>query len=142
MSIAAVLTPRVRVMVICDGIRPNKIEADVFDLKGVRQSITVPAFPFRPSRLWLFLLLSSPRAGDFPAYVRVVNDKDDRVVFHSNLYPRPVFEIEGGVLPYRTLVRCTFPEEGSYSVQVWFFHEEGSGILKGEMPFFVAREGS
>jgi hypothetical protein len=127
-------------MVICQAIRPDKTEADVFDLKGVRQSITAPVLPFMPSRLWLFLLLSSPRAGDFPAYVRVVNDKDDRVAFHSKLYPRPVFEIDGGVLPYRTPVRCTFPKEGSYGVQVWFFQVEGSDILKAEMPFFVAME--
>jgi hypothetical protein len=33
--------------------------------------------------------------------------------------------------------KCSFPEEGRYTVQVWFFQEQGSDVLKGEMPFFV-----
>ena len=43
---AASLTPRVRIMAICDGVRESKIEAGVYHLKGVRQSITADAFPF------------------------------------------------------------------------------------------------
>ena len=72
---AVALMPRVRIMAICDGVRESKIEAGVFNLKGVRQGITADAFPFTPSRLWLFLLLSSPRPGVFPGYVRVVNEQ-------------------------------------------------------------------
>jgi hypothetical protein len=34
---AAALTPRVRIMAICDGVRESKTEAGVFHLKGVRQ---------------------------------------------------------------------------------------------------------
>jgi hypothetical protein len=33
---AAALTPRVRVMVVCDGIKPSQVEEDVFHLRGVR----------------------------------------------------------------------------------------------------------
>jgi hypothetical protein len=34
------LTPRVRILAICDGIRESTAEAGVFYLKGVRQAIT------------------------------------------------------------------------------------------------------
>ena len=57
MGIAAALTPRVRLMAICDAVRASKTEAGVFDLKGVRQTINASVFPFRPPRLWLFLFL-------------------------------------------------------------------------------------
>ena len=55
---AAALTPRVRIMLICDRVRESKIEAGVFDLLGVRQGMTTDVFPFSPSRLWLFMHLS------------------------------------------------------------------------------------
>ena len=54
---AAVLTPRVRVMVVCDRIRPSRIEDGVFDLRGVRNHVSASSFPFLPRRLWLYLLL-------------------------------------------------------------------------------------
>ena len=97
---AAALTPRVRIMAICDGVRASKIEADVYHLKGVRQAITADAFPFIPDRLWLFLLLSCPRAGEFPCYVRVVHDRTDRAIFYTHLDPQPTFGIEGGLLAW------------------------------------------
>jgi hypothetical protein len=34
MGAAVALTPRVRIMVICDAVRKSKIEADVFNLKA------------------------------------------------------------------------------------------------------------
>jgi hypothetical protein len=140
MGATVALSPRVRVMVICDAIRQSKVEADVFDLKGVRQSLMAQNFPFMPARLSLFLLLASPRAGVFPGYVRVVSDRTDRTIFQGNLYPRPEFDYHGGVRPMRAPIRCLFPEEGTYSVQVWFFQEQGSDVLKGEMPFTVFSE--
>jgi hypothetical protein len=82
---AAVLTPRVRIMAICDGVRESKIEADVFHLKGVRQGLTADVLPFVPDRLWLFLLLSNPRAGEFPGYVVVVNERTEKTVFYESL---------------------------------------------------------
>lgn len=132
------LTPRVRILAICDGVRESTAEAGVFHLKGVRQAITAAAIPFVPARLWLFVLLSSPRAGAFPGYVRVVNNRTDRAVFHGHLRPAPVFGTNGGLSAIRYPVRCAFPEEGGYSFQVWFFQRQGSDVLKGEMPFSVA----
>jgi hypothetical protein len=142
MSTAVALTPRVRIMVICDEVRKSRTEAGVFHLKGVRQEISAEAFPFVPSKLWLFLLLSNPRAGSFPGYVRVVNEKTDRVVYHAHLEPRPIFGASGGTFSISVPIRCTFPETGAYRVQVWFFQEQGSDVLKGELPFLTLTEGS
>ena len=112
------LTPRVRIMTICDGVRESKAEAGVFHLKGVRQAMTAQSFPIVPSRLWLFVLLSSPRAGEFPGYVRVVDERTDRVVFHGHLEPRRRFGSDGGLWAIRYPIRCKFPEQGNYCVQV------------------------
>jgi hypothetical protein len=38
--------------------------------------------------------------------------------------------------------RGSFPEEGRYAVQVWFFQEQGSDVLKGELPFSILKEGA
>ncbi len=137
---AAALTPRVRMMAICDGVRASKTEVDVFHLNGVRQGLIADAFPFIPERLWLFLVLSSPRAGEFPGYVVVVNDRTEKIVLYSHVEPKPNFVEGGGLFAWRGPIRCRFPEEGQYTVQVWFFQEQGSDVLKGEMPFYVARE--
>jgi len=137
MGIAAALTPRVRTMVICDRIRESKTEAGVFDLKGVRQSVTTDIFPCIPRQLWLFSLLWSPRSGRFPGYVRIVNEQNDKTIFHAHLNPMPIFDAGSGVMPLRTQLRCSFPEPGKYTVQFWFFQEFEPDVLKGEMPFEI-----
>jgi hypothetical protein len=134
---AVALTPRVRIMAICEGARESKIEAGVFNLRGVRQGIIAPAFPFVPDRLSLFFVLASARAGAFPGYVRVVNDATDRVVFYSYFQPRPMFEADGEIHIGRTRLRCRFPEAGRYTIQIWFFQEQGLDVLKGELPFSI-----
>lgn len=139
---ASALTPRVRIMVICDGIRESVTEPGVFNLKGVRQSKTAPAFPYVPAKLWLFVLLSSPRPGQFPGYIRVIDELSDRVIFHGHLEPRPTFASVGGWCEIGYPLRCRFPRGGAYSVQLWFFQEQGNDILKGELPFFIADEES
>jgi hypothetical protein len=141
MSAAVALTPRVRIMVICDEVRKSKTKPGVFHIRGVRQEISAEAFPFVPSKLGLFLLLFSPRAGSFPGYVRIVNEKTDRAVYHAHLEPRPVFGASGGTFSISVPIRCAFPEPGAYRVQVWFFQEQGSDVLKGELPFLALTEG-
>ena len=141
MAVSA-LTPRVRIMAICDGVRESRIEPGVFHLRGVRQEVQSGFFPFVPPRLWLFLLLSSHRAGVFTCYIRVVNDRTDQTVFYSYLEPRPTFEFDGGLSANRAPIRCAFPEAGRYTVQVWFFQENGNDVLKGELPFTVAPRGA
>jgi hypothetical protein len=139
---AAALTPRVRIMAIWDGVRESRTEAGVFHLKGVRQGITASVFPFVPARLWLFLLLASPRAGVYPGQVLVVHDRTDKTIFYGKLSPDPTFAAGRESLPVPVRIRCTFPEAGRYSVQVWFFQEHRSDVLKGELPFDVLREGA
>jgi hypothetical protein len=139
---AAALTPRVRMMAICDGVRRSKIEADVFHLKGVRQGMNVQSFPIVPPRLWLFVLFSSPRAGDFPCYFRVVNERTDKAVFFGHVEPKPIFGADGGTCARTASIPYCFPDEGRYRVEVWFFQEQGSDVLKGEMPFTISVEGA
>ena len=129
-------------MAICDGVRQSRHEPDVFELKGLRHGITAGAFPFTPDRLWLWVSFSSARAGEFPAYVRVIQDRTDRTIFYMHLRPRPSFENDGDFLIWWGPIRCRFPEAGQYTVQVWFFREQGNDVLKGEMPFYVPNEGS
>src|SRR5262252_6857032 len=107
---AAALTPRVRLMAVCDGVRESKAEDGVFHLRGVRQAMTADAFPFTP-RLWLFLVLSSPRAGDYPGYVRVIDDATDNTIFHSEL-PELEFDSDHGLAFVIARLHCSFHHEG------------------------------
>jgi hypothetical protein len=138
---AAALTPRVRMIAICEGVRKSKTEENVFHLKGVRQGISAKTLPFVAPHLWLFVLLSSPRIGEFPCYVRVINDRTNKAIFYAHVEPRPAFVAEGGMCASSARIRCSFPEEGRYTVEVWFFQEQDSDVLKGEMPFTVASQG-
>jgi hypothetical protein len=67
--------------------------------------------------------------------------RTDRIAFHGHLEPRPRFGIDGGLWAIRYPIRCKFPVQGTYSVQVWFFQEQRGDVLKGEAPFAVAAEG-
>jgi hypothetical protein len=124
-------------MAICDRVRESRTEAGVFDLKGVRQELFADAFPFVPPRLWLFLVLSSPRAGDHVCYIRVVHGQTDKAICYAYARPRPRFSEAGGVAICRAAIRCAFPEAGWYTVQVWFFQQDGNDVLKGEVAFRV-----
>lgn len=138
---AAALTPRVRMMAVCDGVRESDYEDGVFHLKGVRQQFVAHAFPFVPPRMWLFVLMSNPRPGEFPCSVCVVNERTDKAVYYGHVEPRPRFGPDGGLWVYYAPIRCTFPEEGRYSVELRFFREEGSDVVKGEVPFKIVYHG-
>jgi hypothetical protein len=137
----AALTPRVRIMAVCDRVRASTTESGVFHLRGVRQGIHAAAFPFVPYRLSLFLLLSSPHAGVYPGYVRVVNARTDKAIYYSHLSPSPRFEGDIEFLALRPRMRCSFAEPGRHIVEVCFFQERGSDIVKGELPLFLAQNG-
>jgi hypothetical protein len=138
---AAALTPRVRLMTVCDGVRESKTEAGVYHVKGLRQRIVAPNFPFIPARLWLFLVFSSVRPGEFPGYVLVINERTDKTIFYGPLAPAPKFGASDEMLINLARLRCSFPEPGRYHVQTWFFQEQGYDVLKGELPFTVSQEG-
>jgi hypothetical protein len=138
---AAALMPRIRLMAICDGVRESKTEAGVYHLKGLRQRIIAPAFPFAPARLWLFLVFSSIRTGEFPGYVLVIDDRTDKTIFFGNLTPPPTFEAGVETVVNEMRLKCSFSQPGRYTVQVWFFQEQGRDVLKGELTFTVSPEG-
>ncbi len=140
LSMPAALTPRVRTLLACEGVKPSQVEEHVFHLKGVRYWVSAGGFPFVPARLWLFLLLSSPRKGRFPGHIRIVNDRTDRVVFIGKLTPTPVFQDDHEFLPVPMRLKCTFPQPGRYVIQVCFFQETFSDIVKAEMPLDVVEE--
>ena len=138
---AAALTPRVRLMAGCDRVRESTTEAGVYHLRGVRQGIAAQVFPFAAFRLWLFLVLSSPRPGSYPGYVRVLDDGTDKAIFFAHLAPDPSFEEHEPTLAAVARLRCAFPHAGRYTVQVWFYREQGSDVLKGDLPFVVTQAG-
>jgi hypothetical protein len=137
----AVLTPRVRLMTVCDGVRESKTEAGVFHVKGLRQRIVSQGFPFVPSRLWLFLVFSSVRAGVFPGYVLVIDDETDRTIFYCPLKPPPRFGANEETLIGLAPLRCLFPHGGRYTIQFWFYQDQGNDVLNGEIPFSVDQDG-
>src|ERR1051326_5153566 len=89
----AATTPRVRTLVVCDGIRASRLEESVFHLRGARSHIVADAFPGR-RRLHLFLVLSSPRPGRYPSYVKVINEQTEQAVYYGQIDPAPIFPIE------------------------------------------------
>jgi len=135
----AALTPRVRIMAVCEAARESSVEPGVFDLRRVRQGIHAGSFPFVPNRLSLFLVLSSPHAGVYPGYVRVVSARTDKAIFYSHLSPSPRFQNDIEFIALRPRIRCSFAEPGRYVVEVCFFQERGSDVVKGELPFSLAQ---
>src|SRR5438270_3598966 len=134
---AAGLTPRVRLVTVCDRVRESRTEPGVYHLRGVRQRIVASVFPFAASRLWLFLVLSSPRPGTYPGSFRVIDEGTDKAVFFAHLAPHPRFEAGDDTLAVAARLRCSFPHAGRYTVQVWFSQEQGSDVLKAELPLAV-----
>jgi hypothetical protein len=128
-------------MTICDWIRESRTEAGVFHVKGLRHRIIARAFPFAPARLWLFLVFSSTRLGEFPGYVLVIDNQTDKAIFYRPLMPPPRFEANDETLGGFARLRCSFPHGGRYTIQFWFYQEHGSDVLKGEIPFSVEQEG-
>jgi hypothetical protein len=132
------LAPRVRTLVICDGIRASRTEENVFHLRGVRSHVLAVGFPLR-RQLRLFLILSSPRPGRFPSYVKVIDDATDQAIFYGQVDPAPEFPEADDLLPLDLPIRIRFPKDGRYTVQVWFFQETGADILKMEQPFHIVK---
>lgn len=133
---AAALTPRVRTLMVCDGVRASRVEESVFHLRGARFQLRAGSFPLR-RRLQLFLILSSPRPGTFPGYVKVIDDSTDRTIYYGRIEPPPQFPPDADLLPLVLPITVRFPQAGRYTVQVWFFQETAADILKMEQPFDV-----
>jgi len=133
---SAAVTPRVRAMLACQGIR--SVGDAVYDLKGVHYGQTIAEFPFAPRRLSLFLVLASPRAGRFPAMIRIIHDRTDHTAFMTHI--DPVFDQDEELKFFRIRLRCRFRVPGRYTIQVTFLRTTSSDVVKGEIPFDVVIE--
>jgi hypothetical protein len=134
MAVAAV-TPRVRTIVIGDGVSPSEIESGVFNLEGVRQHRYAESFPSR-CELSVFLLLSSPRKGKYAGKIVIVHDRTEKVIRYVKFLT--TFQEANELLPlYVEMEACVFPEPGLYTFQVIFTAPAGDDVLKGEHPFSV-----
>jgi hypothetical protein len=132
----AALTPRVRTLIVCDGVRASKIEESVFHLRGTRYHLRADSFPLQ-RRLRLFLILSSPRPGRFPGYVKVIEVSTEPTIYYGRIEPAPQFPADSDLLPVVLSITVRFPQAGRYTVQVWFFQETAADVLKMEQPFDV-----
>jgi hypothetical protein len=132
---AAALTPRVRILVLCDEVVESETEEGVFTLEGVRQQLVGDAFPLRAS-LNLFVVLFSARTGNYRGNVVVVNARTDKAIRYLKF--QVGFDSDSQIVPMAMdLGSCAFPEPGPYMIQVWFSPGEGQDVLKAELPFNV-----
>src|SRR5262245_5871169 len=125
---AAALTPRVRTIVVCDEAVRSEIEEDVFTLEGVREGFVAESVPCVRA-LNVYLLLSYPRGGRFEGEVKLVPAGQEKTIRISR------FTADFGASPAANaltvdLGTCTFPEAGTYLVQVEFWTKSGA-VLKG-----------
>src|SRR5689334_9204585 len=114
---SAAVTPRVRTLVVCDSIRASRVEENVFHLRGARSHVSAAAFPVR-RRLRLFVVLSSPRPGRFPSYVKIIADQTNQAVFYGQVDPSPMFPDAVDLLPLDLPIHVRFPSAGRYTLQL------------------------
>jgi hypothetical protein len=131
---SAALTPRVRTLVICDDIQPSEIEENVFHLWGARYQVFADSFPLW-CELRVFLVLSHVHPGRFPAFVSVIDEEIDAILFTGEIQPE--FTAENTFYPCVVPIRVEFPNEGRYWVQVAFGSDFSSATLKKEEPIHV-----
>jgi hypothetical protein len=135
MPVAAV-TPRVRTIVICDGVSASLTENSVFTLEGVRLQLEAAAFPCRAA-LSLFLVVSCPRRGRYSGRILLINERTEKPIRYVKFFA--AFQEDNQLLPlYFDLGDCVFPEAGPYSFAIYFSARDGGEALKGEHPFRIA----
>jgi Family of unknown function (DUF6941) len=133
--VAAALTPRVRILAVCDEVAPSETEDGVFTLEGVRQHVIADTFPC-PRDFGLFLLLSCPRRDSYAGWVRVINLENNKTVRFEKF--RALFQEDNGLLSLVVNVEnCVFPTSGEYAFEVWFKARNEQPAQKGELFFLV-----
>ena len=129
------MTPRVRVMVVCDDVIESEIEEDVFTLENVRHQLLTESHT-----AWIdlnvFLWLSGPRTGTFPGKVTVISSKSGKTIRYEK-FDAIFDEDEDAQFTFVPLETCQFPETGRYFFEVWFMDEKGNEVQKGEQPFDI-----
>jgi hypothetical protein len=137
---AAALMPRVWALIVCDRARASREEDEVYNLRGARNFLVADHFPFRPRSLRVYLVLSSPRTGKFPASCKIIHERTEKTVFIRKFTPE--LSEPNRLRSFVEPINCTFPEAGLYTVQVSFYQEDRADVLKGEVPFPVLAEES
>lgn len=132
---AAVLTPRVRTMVICDEATPSATEGSVYLLEGVRVQLVAGEFPCKRD-VSLFLLLSCARRGTWAGWVQAVHRASIRTIRYEHFVA--AFQQDNEILPITVPVEnCIFRMPGEYMFEVWFTVIDGDSAQKGELPLFL-----
>jgi hypothetical protein len=85
----------------------------------------------------LFVVLTSPRPGRFPSYVKVIADESNQAVFYGQVDFSPTFPDAAVLLPLDLPMHVRFPGAGRYTLQLWFFQETTADVLKMEQPFYL-----
>lgn len=132
---AAALTPRVRMMAICDEVTASDLESGVYTLEGVRHGVVADVLPYRRD-LHVLLVLSYPRPGTHSGWVQVVDPDREKVirvkdfdVAFDGAHPRASVDLD--------LSNCVFPVAGEYTFEVWFRAIGDASVQKGEQLFLV-----
>lgn len=134
---SAALTPRVRVLAICDEATASAAEDGVYSLDGVRYEVYAPALPYRHS-LFVYLLLTSPCVGIFDFRIRLLGKSPTWEVEYAGL--RVGFAEENELVAIDVnLGEIEFLEAGNFTVQV-LFDTTGGTVVKGEQPFRVQHQ--
>jgi hypothetical protein len=131
---AAALSPRVRALVVSDEAFEHDTEAGVYTLEGARLSFEATTFPCIRS-LWVYLLLSYPRGSRFEGQVRLLDDRDEKVIRYAKFSAD--FSAGDYLIPVLVeMDNCSFPAPGSYTFQVHFSTRLGDA-QKSEQSFHV-----
>src|SRR4051812_43763498 len=114
---AAALTPRVRILAVCDEAFASEIEHSVFTLEGVRHQVVARSFPWACT-LSVYLLLTYPRQATFTGRVRLIDDEEGRVI----RYGKFVADFDGDGQPDAQVVdlgECEFlaPKDSAIKVE-------------------------
>jgi hypothetical protein len=137
MAVAAI-TPRVRIMAICDEVLPSDIETDVYTIEGVRQHLTADSFP-AISHLCVYMLLSSSRKGNFQGQIKIIDEQSNRRVIRYCKFSARFREDNETITKVVAIEDIRFREPGFYTFEVWFEVRAGTEVCKGELPFQVLK---
>jgi hypothetical protein len=131
---AAALTPRVRILAVCDEAFRSEIEDSVFTLEGVRHQFSAESFPCIRT-LNVYLLLSYPRSDTFEGDIQLIVDGEDRTIRYAKF--TATFANDADLLALVVeMENCVIPEPGEHRVEVRFWTDTGD-VIKGEHPFRV-----
>lgn len=118
MASTAPLFPRVHTLVVCDDIEETA-EEDVYNLLGVRTTLSVPTVPFIVPQICVYFQVSG-RTGTARCRAELVHGEEDDLV---TITPVQELELAGPLTPIHYwfhLWNCRIRQEGLHYVRVTF----------------------